>query len=147
MASLVVDSTPLLVGQDPTLPAAGWGSFPMVPWAGRIRRGRFRFEGVDHQLPINFEQHAIHGTGFEQSWRIDDHDGTRCSLSCNLAWGLRTLGHHREALQFQPFGETICKSLFGIPSVVDKQIDCRYAFLPSKRDARFQLIPLCCGLL
>ncbi|HZX56224.1 MAG TPA: hypothetical protein VFE86_16170 [Ilumatobacteraceae bacterium] len=89
VASLVVDSVPLIIGHDPTLPAAGWGSFPMVPWAGRIRRGRFRFEGVDHQLPINFEQHAIHGTGFEQSWHVDDHDATRCSLSCDLDWELR----------------------------------------------------------
>jgi aldose 1-epimerase len=86
VASLVVDSTPLMVGHDPALPAAGWGSFPMVPWAGRIRRGRFGFDGVEHQLPINFEQHAIHGTGFEQSWQLVDRDATCCSMSCDLAW-------------------------------------------------------------
>jgi aldose 1-epimerase len=84
VASLTVDATPLIVGHDPSLPSAGWGSFPMVPWAGRIRRGRFSFDGVDHQLPINFEQHAIHGTGFEQSWRVVDHDTMCCSLSCDL---------------------------------------------------------------
>ena len=27
-----------------------WGSFPMAPWAGRIRGGRFTFDGADHQL-------------------------------------------------------------------------------------------------
>ena len=39
----------------------------MVPWAGRVRHGRFTFDGIDHQLPINFAPHAIHGTGFEQA--------------------------------------------------------------------------------
>jgi aldose 1-epimerase len=40
----------------------GWGLFPMAPWAGRIRRGRFTFGGGTYQLPINFPPHAIHGT-------------------------------------------------------------------------------------
>jgi len=41
-----------------------WGSYPMVPWAGRIRHGRFRFDGEEYELPINFGAHAIHGVGF-----------------------------------------------------------------------------------
>src|SRR4051794_21101072 len=86
VASLTVDSMPLLVGHDPSLPAACWGSFPMVPWAGRIRRGHFTFDGVDPQLPLNFDQRAMHGTGFEQSWEVVDHDTTSCALSCDLNW-------------------------------------------------------------
>jgi len=86
LASLVVDSTALIVEPDPNLPAAGWGSFPMVPWAGRVRRGRFSFDGNEYQLPINFEQHAIHGTGFEQAWQVVDRDETCCALSCDLDW-------------------------------------------------------------
>ncbi len=60
----------------------------MVPWAGRIRRGRFAFDGVDHQLPINFEAHAIHGTGFEQPWEIVGRDARSVALRCNLNWML-----------------------------------------------------------
>ena len=41
-----------------------WGCYPMVPWAGRVRRGRFVFADGTYQLPINMAPHAIHGTGF-----------------------------------------------------------------------------------
>ena len=60
----------------------------MVPWAGRIRNGRFTFDGVDHQLPINFGNHAIHGTGFEQPWAVVERDATTCVLACSLDWVL-----------------------------------------------------------
>lgn len=83
-----VGGVDLIVGPDPSLPATGWGSFPMVPWAGRIRNGRFSFDGVDHQLPINFEQHAIHGTGFEQAWEVVASDERSVALACRLAWVL-----------------------------------------------------------
>ena len=86
VAALNVDGVDLIVGADPTLPASGWGSYPMVPWAGRIRAGRFIFDGVDVQLPINFAPHAIHGTGFEQSWDVAEHDERRGALFCRLAW-------------------------------------------------------------
>ncbi|HEY0520825.1 MAG TPA: hypothetical protein VGC84_15125, partial [Ilumatobacteraceae bacterium] len=71
-----------------SLPASGWGSFPMVPWAGRIRNGRFQFDGVDHQLPINFETHAIHGTGFEQPWEVSQVEARRMGMTCQLQWML-----------------------------------------------------------
>lgn len=71
LAQLTIDDIPLLIGADDlagVAVATGWGSFPMVPWVGRIRHGRFTYEGVDHQLPINFEDHAIHGVGFDAAW-------------------------------------------------------------------------------
>ena len=48
IASLVVDGTELLVTGGPDDHPMLWGSFPMVPWAGRIREGRFRFDGREH---------------------------------------------------------------------------------------------------
>jgi aldose 1-epimerase len=51
-----------LVDAQQAGPAAiAWGCYPMVPWAGRIRRGQFRFDGAPHALPLNFGGHAIHG--------------------------------------------------------------------------------------
>ena len=88
VATLNVGGIDLIVGPDPALPATGWGSYPMVPWAGRVRNGRFSFEGVDHQLPINFAPHAIHGTGFEQAWDVVARNERSATLACGLTWPL-----------------------------------------------------------
>ncbi len=88
MATLNVGGVDLILRPDPSLPVTGWGSYPMVPWAGRIRNGRFSFDGVDYQLPINFDEHAIHGTGFEQPWEVVDRDACSVALACRLGWVL-----------------------------------------------------------
>ena len=67
--------TSLIVGGQELLVTEGygpmrWGCYPMAPFAGRIRDGRFRFRGVDHELPRNLPPHAIHGTVFERAWGI-----------------------------------------------------------------------------
>jgi aldose 1-epimerase len=68
MASLVVDGHELLVteGAGPIR----WGCYPMAPWAGRIRDGRFSFRGRAVELPLNHEGHAIHGTVFDRPWTV-----------------------------------------------------------------------------
>lgn len=71
LASFVVDGWELLVtaGQR----AIGWGSFPMAPFAGRVRDGRFSFRGRDYQLPTEMPPHAIHGTVLGRRWeRLDE---------------------------------------------------------------------------
>ena len=69
VASLVIHGEERLVteGDGPIR----WGSYPMSPWAGRIREGRFTFRGRDVQLPRNLPPHAIHGTVFERPWTVD----------------------------------------------------------------------------
>ncbi|MEU0677609.1 aldose 1-epimerase [Streptomyces sp. NPDC006172] len=47
-----------------------FGCFPMVPWCGRIRDGRFRDGGAVHQMPLNSPPHAIHGTVRDGAWRV-----------------------------------------------------------------------------
>ena len=47
-----------------------WGSYPMAPYAGRVRQGRFRFDGRDYTLPITHETHAIHGTVLDRAWTV-----------------------------------------------------------------------------
>ena len=49
-----------------------WGCYPMVPFAGRVRNGRFTFEGRDYQLPLGLPPHAIHGVVYDRPWRTDD---------------------------------------------------------------------------
>ena len=72
VAQLTVGGIDLLIG-----PEAGethpmlWGSFPMVPWAGRLAHGRFRFGGRPYELPQDLPPHAIHGTGYRQAWAVE----------------------------------------------------------------------------
>jgi aldose 1-epimerase len=46
-----------------------YGCFPMVPWCGRIRDGRFLDGGIVRQMPLNSPPHAIHGTARDGAWR------------------------------------------------------------------------------
>ena len=61
-----------------------FGCFPMAPWAGRTRNGRFLFEGVEHHLPLNLPPHAIHGTVRDLAWMVEDANPLRAWLSCDL---------------------------------------------------------------
>ncbi|HEX2528442.1 MAG TPA: aldose 1-epimerase [Geminicoccus sp.] len=58
------------------------GSFPLVPFVGRIDRGRFTFGGEQYQLPLNFhpELHAIHGDGWMSSWTVADQADEHAAL-------------------------------------------------------------------
>lgn len=62
----------------------GWGCFPMVPWAGRIRGGRFLFGGNAYRVPPNLGPHAIHGVGFALPWRVERQQQNRAVLSLAL---------------------------------------------------------------
>jgi aldose 1-epimerase len=72
VAQITIDGVALLIGQDEAHEPSplAWGSYPMVPWAGRIRRGRFRFDDDEYELPVNFGDHAIHGVGFGSPWTV-----------------------------------------------------------------------------
>lgn len=78
LASLTVAGTELLIqpGADPMR----WGSYPMVPWAGRISHGRFCFDGTEYRLPTNLAPHAIHGTAYTSRWSADDDGLMRLDL-------------------------------------------------------------------
>ena len=101
IAQIVADGTALLVGHAEAheqTPLA-WGSYPMVPWAGRIRHGRFRFEGEEYELPVNFGHHAIHGVGFGMSWavthRASDSVELELAMPTDTRWPFGGLARQR----------------------------------------------------
>src|SRR6187402_2841826 len=70
--------------------AIGWGSYPMAPWVGRLRHGRFEFGGTTYHLALNHTDdegtsHAIHGTVFDAAWTLDRSDDTTAHLHCTLS--------------------------------------------------------------
>ncbi|MEO6571790.1 MAG: aldose epimerase [Ilumatobacteraceae bacterium] len=71
IARLEVDGVDMLVTRDSAPETHGplaWGSYPMVPWCGRIRAGTFHFRGRRYELPLTLGRHAIHGVGFTSPW-------------------------------------------------------------------------------
>lgn len=70
IAQISCDGVNWLSSFDRTDAAIAWGSYPMLPWAGRIRHGRFRVDGTPCQLPPNLGPHAIHGVGFTMPWDV-----------------------------------------------------------------------------
>lgn len=85
IAQLRVEGIEQLIGPDDGWPATiAWGCYPMVPWAGRVRDGRFRFEGREYQLPRNLGEHAIHGVGFAMPWQVERFDEALARLSLDL---------------------------------------------------------------
>jgi aldose 1-epimerase len=95
IGQILVGDQPLLI--DVPTPAdrhpTGWGSFAMVPWAGRIRQGRFSFRGIDHQLPINHHDgpgpgraHTIHGLTVDRPWNVRVVSDTTRTFALELDW-------------------------------------------------------------
>ena len=83
VAGLDVDGLPLLLTPDDD--DRNHGIFPMAPWAGRVRDGRFTFDGVERQLPLNNPPHAIHGTVRDHRWRVESESTTTAVLTIDLA--------------------------------------------------------------
>lgn len=86
LASLELDGEERLVteGDGPTQ----WGCFPMAPWAGRVREGRFRWAGVDHQLPLRLPPHAVHGTVLDRQWTVvaEEERGVTLEIELGPDW-------------------------------------------------------------
>ncbi len=66
LASLVIGDHEVLVTGDSK--ATRWGSFPMVPWCGRLRNAVLDFEGERWVFPSSAPPHASHGFGHTQMW-------------------------------------------------------------------------------
>lgn len=70
IASLRIGGHELLVTSGPS--PIEWGLYPMAPYAGRVRNGRFEFDGQTYELPRILGAHAIHGTVYLQEWEQDN---------------------------------------------------------------------------
>ena len=81
-----------------------WGCYPMAPFAGRIRDGRFTFRGRDVQLPLNLPPHAIHGTVFERPWEVVSQADDRLVLTIDLGPGWPFGGNVTQSIELGPGG-------------------------------------------
>lgn len=84
LRQVTVGSTELLVAGDDPFTS---GSYPMVPFAGRVRRGRFEFDGRRYSVPANLPPHAIHGVGYVSSWRVVERAVDRVDIELDIDGG------------------------------------------------------------
>ncbi|MER5477334.1 aldose 1-epimerase [Streptomyces sp. NPDC002734] len=61
-----------------------YGCFPMAPWCGRIRDGRFLDGGTTQQMPLNAPPHAIHGTARDHAWRTARKETDEAVITLDL---------------------------------------------------------------
>lgn len=100
IARLVIAGFDLLVTSGPSTTPLHWGCYPMVPWAGRLRHGRFEHEGRTIAMPIDMPPNAIHGTGYTSAWEVRDQGIDFVELDVGLEWPLGGRAHQH--LQLTP---------------------------------------------
>jgi galactose mutarotase-like enzyme len=103
LASVVVGADELIWDHRPDGPIR-WGSYPMAPWAGRVRRGRFAFEGRTYDLPLGMPPHAIHGVAYDRPWEIAAADARSATFRIALDRRWPFGGHVRQALELTEDG-------------------------------------------
>lgn len=83
LASLIVDDMEILVTEGEKI--TRWGSFPMVPWAGRLGFGRLYFDDAMHTFPITSGAHANHGVALRQEWDVVSEAESTVTIRTSLA--------------------------------------------------------------
>lgn len=87
VARFTVDGADLMRPMAEADIASGKGnngaSYPLVPYAGRIRDGRFAFQGEPIQLAPNWPgaPHPLHGDGWAAAWEVECSDSTSATLA------------------------------------------------------------------
>jgi aldose 1-epimerase len=109
LASLIVGGR-LVSRPDPgaPLPSISWGSFPMIPWVGRMAAGHLEWRGTSADLPRNLGGHAIHGLTFDRAWDVLAADERSVELVCDLgAAGWPYPGEARQLFALDEDGLTL----------------------------------------
>ncbi|KOV34477.1 aldose epimerase [Streptomyces sp. H021] len=78
ISSLRIDGTELL------RQGSRYGAFPMVPWCGRMKDGRFHDGATVHQMPLDHPPHALHGFGRDARWRPAGASATEAAFTYDL---------------------------------------------------------------
>ena len=109
ISRLVVDGWDVLVREAG--PAIGWGCYPMIPWAGRLRDATLRWRDGTWTFPATKGPHAIHGTLLYQPWRVigAGSGGREVLLSADLVepWPFGGRAVQRLALEADSLTSTI----------------------------------------
>jgi galactose mutarotase-like enzyme len=66
--------------------AAGGRGLPLLPWPNRLADGRYTFEGVHHQVPIDEvgRENAIHGLTRSLNWNVVEQTTDRVRVGLTI---------------------------------------------------------------
>jgi aldose 1-epimerase len=83
LRTYTVGSVDVLDGYGPHEMSSGGRGQLLIPWPNRIRDGRYRFGGADHQTPLSEPEHgnAIHGLVRWANWALTRSDEARAVAS------------------------------------------------------------------
>ena len=86
LRSFTVEDRPVLDGFGPSEWSHGGRGQVLAPWPNRLGDGRYSFEGVESQAPINEPErgNAIHGLVRWMPWRMVGRAQNRVSMACEL---------------------------------------------------------------
>lgn len=67
-----------------------FGSFPMIPWCGRLDQAKLAWEGTTHEFEANSGSHANHGFGHTNEWEVEEatDNSVKLSLDFDPHWNL-----------------------------------------------------------
>ncbi len=85
LTSFNVGDDELIRQWTPDMGAFEYGSFPMVPWVGRIRDGILTVGDQEHHLPVNHPPFALHGMAFFAPWTTVEVTPTTAEFAFTLA--------------------------------------------------------------
>jgi aldose 1-epimerase len=84
ITSLTAFGQELLRQWHPERRAFQYGSFPMMPWVGRMEGAAFTFNHQRHELPANKPPFALHGMSCFAPWHMGEYSLTHAAFSFPL---------------------------------------------------------------
>jgi aldose 1-epimerase len=86
MRALRVGDWEILDGYEAGQPHSGRRGHVLAPWPSRIFGGRYRWAGVEHELPITDVKHdsATHGLVDKVEWNVDRTEEASAELSVRI---------------------------------------------------------------
>ncbi len=82
LTSLKLKGVEILVDSGPKV--TRWGSFPMIPWCGRLNQGALSFEGQDYSFEQTAHPHANHGFCHTKPWRVTSTSDSQVAMETEL---------------------------------------------------------------
>jgi aldose 1-epimerase len=80
---VILDGEDVVKQSSDGVPTHG-GIAVLIPYAGRVRQGKYSFEGTEYSLPLGREGHAIHGFAKDKRWEVVEEEEKKKTAAVKL---------------------------------------------------------------